>query len=100
MVGPLTALTFVLTIEGPRRFARSGDIEPHVGPGAQASDSGDLTSQLGISKAGDPHLRRLLVGCAHHILGPFGPDSDPRRWGERHEALGAKNSRKRAVVAV
>jgi hypothetical protein len=42
----------------------------------------------------------LLVGCAHHILGPFGPDCDLRRWGERHEALGAKNARKRAVVAV
>jgi hypothetical protein len=26
-------------------------------------------------------LRKLLVNCAHHILGVFGEDSDLRRWG-------------------
>src|SRR5450755_2840153 len=34
-----------------------------------------------ISKEGDPYLRTLLVQGAHHILGPFGADSDLRRWG-------------------
>jgi hypothetical protein len=34
-----------------------------------------------ISKKGDPYLRTLLVQGAHHILGPFGADSDLRRWG-------------------
>jgi transposase len=99
-VGPLTALTYVLTIEDPKRFARSRDVGPYLGLVPRRRDSGDHTSQLRISKAGDPHLRRLLVGCAQHILGPFGPDSDLRRWGERHGALGAKNARKRAVVAI
>ena len=28
-------------------------------------------------------LRRLLVGSAQYILGPFGPDCDLRRWGLR-----------------
>lgn len=99
-VGPLTALTYVLTIDDPRRFASSRDVGPYLGLVPRRRDSGDRTSQLGISKAGDAHLRRLLVGCAQHILGPFGPDSDLRRWGERHGATGAKNARKRAVVAV
>ncbi len=90
----LTALTYVLTIEDPRRFASSRDVGPYLGLVPRRRDCGDRTSQLGISTAGDPHLQRLLVGCAHHILGPFGPDYDLRRWGERHEALGAKNARK------
>ena len=45
-------------------------------------------------------LRRLLVNGAQYILGPFGPDSDLRRWGLRLAARGGKNAKKRAVVAV
>jgi len=41
------------------------------------------------------------VNCAHYIIGPFGEDSDLRRWGlklaEQSRARGAKQ---RAVVAV
>ena len=36
----------------------------------------------------------------HYILGPFGQDSDLRRHGEKIASRGAKNSKKRAVVAV
>jgi len=99
-VGSLTALTYVLTIEDPGRFAASRDVGPYLGLVPRRRDSGNRTSQLGISKAGDPHLRRLLVACAHYILGPFGPDSDLRRWGQRYATSGATNARKRAVVAV
>ena len=45
-------------------------------------------------------LRKLLVGNAHYILGPFGKDSDLRRHGEKIAARGAKNAKKRAAVAV
>jgi transposase len=45
-------------------------------------------------------LRKLLVGSAHYILGPFGSDSDLRRHGEKIASRGAKNSKKRAAVAV
>ena len=37
---------------------------------------------------------------AHYILGPFGEDSDLRRWGLKLAARGGKNAKKRAVVAV
>jgi transposase len=36
--------------------------------------------QLHISKEGDRYLRTLLVQGAHYIMGPFGQDSDLRRW--------------------
>ena len=53
-----------------------------------------------ISKEGDRHLRTLMVQGAHYILGPFGQDSDLRRWGSKLAERGGKNAKKRAVVAV
>jgi transposase len=63
-------------------------------------DSGDSQPQLGISKAGDRMLRRLLVGSSQYMLGAFGADSDLRRYGLRWCERGGKNAKKRAVVAV
>jgi transposase len=80
-VGPVTALTFVLTLEEPGRFARSRDVGPYLGLTPRQRQSGGRAPQLHISKAGDRYLRRLLVGCARYILGPFGRDSALRRWG-------------------
>jgi len=31
--------------------------------------SGAQNPQLGISRSGDPYLRKLFVQCAHHVLG-------------------------------
>jgi len=45
-------------------------------------------------------VRRLLVGCAHYILGHFGPDSDLRRWGPSLMVRGGMHAKKSAVVAV
>ncbi len=99
-VGPITALAYVLTLETPQRFARSRDVGPYLGLVPKQEDSGDSQPQLGISKAGDQMLRKLLVGSAHYILGPFGPDTDLRRFGMRLCERGGKNAKKRAAVAV
>lgn len=97
-VGPLIALTYVLTLEAPERFRRSRDVGPYLGLTGRQWQSGEQSRELGISKAGDLYLRWLLVQGAHHILGPRGADSHLRRWGLRH--AGGKNAKKRAVVAV
>jgi transposase len=99
-VGPVTALAYVLTLETPLRFARSRDVGPYLGLVPRQEDSGDIQPQLGISKTGDRMLRKLLVGSAHYILGPFGPDTDLRRFGMRLCERGGKNAKKRAAVAV
>jgi transposase len=99
-VGPVTSLAYVLTLETPLRFARSRDVGPYLGLVPRQEDSGDIQPQLNISKAGDRMLRRLLVGSAHYILGPFGPDTDLRRFGMRLCERGGKNAKKRAAVAV
>jgi len=70
-----------------------------VGLVPKQEDSGESQPQLGISKTGDTMLRKLLVGSAHYILGPFGPDTDLRRYGQRLCERGGKNAKKRAAVA-
>jgi transposase len=99
-VGPITSLAYVLTLENPERFVKSRDVGPYLGLVPRQEDSGESQPQLGISKAGDRMLRRLLVGSAHYILGPFGPDTDLRRYGLRLCERGGKNAKKRAAVAV
>ncbi len=99
-VGPITALAYLLTLENPNRFAKSRDVGPYLGLVPKLEDSGDSQPQLGISKAGDRMMRKLLVGSAHYILGPFGPDTNLRRYGLRICERGGKNAKKRAAVAV
>ena len=99
-VEPITALAYLLTLEHPERFPKSRDVGPYLGLVPRQEDSGDKQPQLGISKAGDQMLRRLLVGSAHYVLGPFGPDTDLRRYGLRLCERGGKNAKKRAAVAV
>lgn len=82
-VGPITALAFVLTLEDPKRFAKSRDVGPYLGLVPRRDQSGDSDKHLRITKAGDRYLRWLLVNCAHYILGVHGPDSTLRRWGLR-----------------
>jgi transposase len=99
-VGPITALAYVLTLENPERFAQSRDVGAYLGLVPRQEDSGDRQPQLRITKMGDMMVRQLLVGSAHYILGPFGPDTDLRRYGLRLSERGGKNAKKRAVVAV
>jgi len=99
-VGDLIATTYVLTLEDAKRFRKSRDAGCFVGLQPGRRNSGESEPQMHISKEGDEYLRTLLVQGAHYILGPFGEDSDLRRWGQRLAARGGKNAKKRAVVAV
>jgi transposase len=99
-VGSLTAVTFVLTLEDPQRFAKSRSVGAYLGLAPGTDQSGEQDPQKRISGEGDEMLRRLLVSSAHYILGPFALDSDLRRYGEKLAERGGKNAKKRAVVAV
>ncbi len=90
-IGPLTALIFVLTLEDPYRFERSRSVGAYLGLVPTTAQSGERDPQKRISKEGDEMLRKLLVGSAHYILGPFGSDSDLRRHGEKIASRGGKN---------
>jgi transposase len=98
-------LAYITTIDDPYRFKKSRTVGSYLGIRPRRDDSGKSKPELRITKSGNGYLRRLLVGCAHYILGPFGKDCDLRRWGLAlaqggNAKKGGKNSKKRAVVAV
>jgi transposase len=98
-VGRLTAMTFVLTLGRVERFAHSRDVAGFLGLRPSQRQSGARDPQLGISKSGDPYMRKLLVQCAHHILGHYGKDSALRQWGLAKGESGNKATL-RAIIAV
>lgn len=99
-VGALTALAFLLTVEDPKRFANGGKVAAYLGLCPRQDSSCTIDKQLRITKSGNSFVRRLMVTSAHYVLGPFGTDSDLRRWGLKLCERGGKNGKKRAVVAV
>ena len=105
-VGTLIALTYILTLEDGERFMHSREVGPYLGLTRKQRDSGESQPELGISKAGDELLRRLLVQAAHCILRQGAPDSDLRVWGlTKAQAAGggkkgSKQRKKKAAVAV
>lgn len=98
-VGPITALCYVLTLESPGRFAHNRDVGAYLGLVPRRDQSGSTDKPLPITKAGNTHLRCLLVNCAHYILGPFGPPSALREAGLRIASKGGRPAKKRAVIA-
>ena len=61
-VGPLTALTFVLTLERPERCPKSRDVGAYLGLTPKQDQSGESDTQLRIPKAGTRYPRKLLIG--------------------------------------
>ena len=87
-VGPLIALTYVLTLDDPHRFRRSRDVGCFVGLRPGRRNSGMSEPQLHISKEGDRYLQNVAgAGGALH----------PRTlWtGQRSAALGTEAVRTR-----
>jgi transposase len=99
-VGPLTALAYVLVLEEPGRFGKGPQVGKFLGLTPKRDQSGETDKQPRITKAVNRFLRRLPVGAAQYILGPFGPDCHLRLFGLRLAERGGKSAKKRAVVTV
>ena len=98
-VGPVTALAYVLTIHDPDRFTVER-VASYLGLVPRRNQSGQYDPDLPITRAGDRFVRRLMIQCAQHMLGPHGKDSALRRWGLALKARGSAGSGQRAAVAV
>lgn len=93
-VGAVTALSFVLTIGDPRRFASSKQLASYLGL-IPSEDSSGGRQRLGhISKQGNALLRGLLVEAAHSAV-----QRDPQ-LGRSYRRLAMRKGRAIAVVAV
>lgn len=97
-VGPVTALTYVLTLGDAHRFSSSRQAGAYLGLRPRQRQSGERDPDLGIARNGDGYLRSLLVECAHHVLSR-GPDSALKRWGTAL-AGSSRRPKRRALVAV
>ena len=99
-VGPLISLAFVATVGAPDRFKDSRSLGPYLGLVPRLDQSGQSNPALSITKHGDSYMRSLLVSAATRILGPFGADSDLRRFGLRIIEQGGQRARGKARIAV
>jgi transposase len=95
-VGPLVALSFVLCIENPQRFARSRDLAGYLGLRPKMRESASTSHYGGITHQGDIEMRSLLVQAAHGLLRSRA-DSDLKRWAN---GLAERIGKNKAVVAL
>ncbi|WP_170766708.1 IS110 family transposase [Ruegeria lacuscaerulensis] len=98
-VGPVSAVTFVATIDNPHRFVKSRSVGAYLGLTSRRYQSGDIDYGGRISKRGDPMLRSTLYEAASSLLNRVKPGkgSELQRWAR---ALKARTSHKKAVVAL
>ena len=99
-VGLITALTFILTLEDPRRFESSRIVGAYLGLVPGRRQSGARDEKKGITRQGDSALRVLLVQCAQYILRRSSPDSDLKRHGLKIASTNRTGGKQAAVIAV
>jgi transposase len=93
-VGPVTALSFMATIEDPRRFGRSRDVGAYLGLTPRRYQSGERDISGGISRQGDAMTRHYLYEAANCLLTTVRATSPLKSWGLRlMKRVGAKRAR-------
>ena len=67
-VGPITATALVATVGSGEQFAKGRDLAVSLGLTPKQHSTGGRERLLGISKRGDPYLRKLLVHGARSVI--------------------------------
>lgn len=100
-IGVIGATVLVAAIDGdPGRFERARDVGPYLGMVAKTSQSGESNPQLGMTKAGNGLVRRVLVECANVVMKESAKDTDLKLKGLRISLRGGGVAKKKAKVAV
>lgn len=103
-IGPLTALSFVVTIDDPTRFRHSADVGAYLGLTPRRYQSGEIDRTGRISKRGNHQVRTHLFEAANVLLTVVRRGSALKRWGSKlAKRIGAKTAkvalaRKMAVI--
>ena len=95
-IGPVTALSFIATVDDPARFRRSNDVGAFLGLTPRRYQSGEIDRSGRISKCGDGDMRRLLVSAAATLITQVRRFSTLKSWAVR---LCARKGFKKAAVA-
>jgi transposase len=80
-VGPLIATALVAAVGSGEQFAKGRDLAVSLGLTPKQHSTGGKERLLGISKRGDPYLRKLLIHGARSVI-HHAKDNDDRlsRW--------------------
>ena len=82
-VGPITASTFIATIDDPGRFDNGDQVASYLGLVPREYQSGETHFRGRITKEGDRLLRSLLVEAATVLLCRVKRRSSLKEWGQR-----------------
>ena len=97
-VGPLVATALVAAVGNASTFAKGRDLAAWLGLVPRQYSTGGRTRLLGISKRGNPYVRRLLIHGARSVL--MSPRRERHRFGRWLVALEARAHRNVVVVAL
>jgi len=83
-IDTITAMTILTEVHDMRRFATARDLMAYLGVVPKEHSSGQRVRRGGITRAGNAHLRRVLVEAAWHYRRPptIGPELRRRREGQ------------------
>lgn len=97
-IGPLGATALIAAVGDARQFRKARDFGAWLGLVPRQHSTGGTPTLLGISKRGNPYLRRLLIhgarSCARHL------DRRRDRLGQWIEQLAARMHFNKVVVAL
>lgn len=97
-IGPVTAATFVATLDTADRFEGAHQVEAYLGLVPREMSSGEKQHKGRITKAGNSRARSLLVESAWCILRWKKPETEELRiWAER---IGRRRGKSKAAVAL
>ena len=98
-VGPISAWVFATEIFGWRQIANGRQLGSLVGLVPAPFQSGERTTDRGITRAGNKHVRRLIVQLAWGWI-RYQPKSPLTLWFQRRFAKGSSRLRRIGIVAV
>ncbi len=98
-IGDVGGLMLVMEFFGWREFKNRKEVAGLAGLSGTPFQSGGSNRDQGISKAGNPRIRRLMVELAWLWL-RWQPESRTTRWFHEHVGKGGSRSKRKAIVAV
>ena len=98
-VGEVSAWVLSKEFFGWREFKNRREVGSLAGLTPTPYDSGDSCREQGISKAGSPRVRSVMIELAWSWV-RFQPDSELTKWFEKRFAHGSKRMRRVGIVAL
>ena len=97
-VGPVTAATWVATLDTPARFGSGEQVVAYLGLAPGEWSSSETKQRGSITKAGPKELREMLIESAWRVINLPSPESEAlRQWAL---AVAERRHRNKAAVAL